>query len=885
MKFADRLKVASTGTSAASLTLGAAAADCRTLAQVIASGEISVNDTNVPFLVTDDANNWESGLYTISSSTAIIRTQILNSSNGGAAVTFSGSALSVYNSVTASTLNAGFTNPHDSGFDIILLIGQSNAVGQDVTTAALDIVDPRIFAYGSYVNESATYRKITQAVDPLRHNYTQPSLPTVGNGAGLGPGSWLARTYVGMIPSNRKVLLVPCARSATKLFADTREWFPGDGSQGSGTALGAAGSTLLDTAIDQATRAVAEAKLLYPNSRFVGSMWLQGEGDADWYGANLQLNYTGALKTLVQAIRARVPGASNSWFVIGGLMAENVADTAGHPGYVAVDNAHRTVAAEFPRCAYTPGLTGYKMGDNLHYTAAGQRIIGCNMAAIIPSAMLSRGVDTTAPVTRSATVYAGTTSTVAVALSEPYDPAYPPQASAWAVTGHTVTAASGNGNYIYLTVSSPFVNGEATRTVAYTAPGSSGLRDLAGNLMGTQGAMNITNNAPVIDSTPPTLSGATVANASPATLTMTASESLDTTNVPATSAFTVSGHTVTSVAVASGAVTLSLGEPFVYGEAARTISYTQPGSAGLRDLAGNLMASFSGVSVTNNVASSDTTAPTFSSAQVANASPSVVQITMSESLAASVPPTSAFTITEGGVTKTVSSVSVSGAIVSVTMSAAFSSGTTIQATYTAPGADPRIKDASGNVTANFGPVTVTNNIVSMSATDLQFPTLASMTDTSTGAPSAPVPPYSYQMGNVNFGATAVGGITTKSLAGDGSVTVKINTITARHMLSLKTGSSLAAYGSLPVVLWAELTGSGGYKGRGTYTAGVTGRAPVNNDYMRLTRTGTTVVGEVSSDGTTWATIATWTGISGTLYCEILSEANGQFIGPVGTGWA
>jgi hypothetical protein len=46
-----------------------------------------------------------------------------------------------------------------------------------------------------------------------------------------------------------------------------------------------------------------------------------------------------------------------------------------------------------------------------------------------------------------------------------------------------------------------------------------------------------------------------------------------------------------------------------------------------------------------------------------------------------------------------------------------------------------------------------------------------------------------------------------------------------------------------------------------------------------------VVGDVSSDGTNWVTIATWTSISGTLYCEILSESNGQFIGPVGTGWA
>jgi hypothetical protein len=46
---------------------------------------MNVGDTNVPFIVIDDANNWESGLYTITSSTVVTRTQILNSSNGGVA--------------------------------------------------------------------------------------------------------------------------------------------------------------------------------------------------------------------------------------------------------------------------------------------------------------------------------------------------------------------------------------------------------------------------------------------------------------------------------------------------------------------------------------------------------------------------------------------------------------------------------------------------------------------------------------------------------------------------------------------------------------------------------------------------------------------------------
>lgn len=899
MKHSDRLKVTASALSSTTLgvgaviTMGAAATGCRTLAQALADGAnfshaIKSGDTNIPFIVEDNLGNWIAALFTITSNTQITLTQILTSSAGGGAVTFPGALPTVYSGDSAFALNSGLVNPHDPGFDIILALGQSNAVGMDSPLSALDIVDPRIFSFGCYYNEAATYKKITQAVDPLRHNFAQATLPTAGNGAGLGPVSWLARTYAGMIPSNRKVLIVPCARSSTKLFADTREWFPGDGSVGSGVALGAAGSTLLDNAINQATLAVAEAQLLYPNSRVVGITWNQGEGDADWYGLSLQLNYAGALKTLIQAIQTRVPTAANAWFVIGGLIPENIADTTNKPGYAAIDAAHRTVAAEVPRCAFVPGPAGYKMPDNLHYTAAGQRILGCAMASAIPTAMLSRGVDATAPVTRSATVYASATSVVAVALSEPYDPAYPPQAAHWTVTGHTVTAASGNGNYVYLTVSAPFVNGEATRTVAYTAPGSGGLRDLAGNQMATQSAINITNNAPVIDSTPPTLSNATVASGTPSTLTMTASENLDTTNVPAASAFTVSGHTVTGVAVASGTVTLSLGEVFVAGEPARTVSYTQPGSAGIRDLAGNLLASFSGYSVTNNAPAADTTPPTFSSAQVAAGSPSVVQITMSENLAASVPPASAFTITEGGVTKTVSSVAVSGAVVSVTMAAPFSSGTTIQATYTAPGSDPRIKDLAGNAAVSFGPSPVTNNVAAASATDLRMNTATRITMTETSS----VAPYAYKTdAGVGYTNSPNGATTILSAADAFTFTVKIGgTVSnAKQMVSFKTSAPTVAYGSTLANFFANTGAYGSYSGSiSNPTVLNSSTVPADNDLMRLSRTaGSSVVkGSVSKDdGATWIDIITWPSAGGTLFIQIQSQSNGTFTAPQGTGFA
>lgn len=105
------------------------------------------------------------------------------------------------------------------------------------------------------------------------------------------------------------------------------------------------------------------------------------------------------------------------------------------------------------------------------------------------------------------------------------------------------------------------------------------------------------------DVTPPTMTSAAVSNATPSTVTLTASETLDSGFQPAASAFTITGHTVLAVTGMSGAtVTLSVSPAFVNGESA-TVSYTQPASNGLRDLVGNLMATFpTPLAITDSVA-------------------------------------------------------------------------------------------------------------------------------------------------------------------------------------------------------------------------------------------------------------------------------------------
>ena len=210
------------------------------------------------------------------------------------------------------------------------------------------------------------------------------------------------------------------------------------------------------------------------------------------------------------------------------------------------------------------------------------------------------------------------------------------------------------------------------------------------------------------DTTAPTVSSAVVSNSTPTVVTLTMSEAMDTGSVPAASAFTVSGHTVSSVAIAGSTISLTCSAAFAYGEAARTVAYTQPGTNNARDLATspNLLANFTARAITNNVGATDTTAPTLSSAQVANFAKSDIIITMSEALAASTPATSAFAVSGG---RTVTGVAVSGSTVTVTVNTAYAYGDTITVTYTKPGSN-MLKDAANNESSNFGPSSVTNNI-------------------------------------------------------------------------------------------------------------------------------------------------------------------------------
>lgn len=430
-------------------------------------------------------------------------------------------------------------------------------------------------------------------------------------------------------------------------------------------------------------------------------------------------------------------------------------------------------------------------------------------------------------------------------------------------------------------------------------------------------------NAVPLDVLAPTISTAAVAANTPTTLTLTASEALDTTNVPATSAFTVTGHTVSAVAVAGSTVTLTV-SAFLNAEA-RNVAYVQPATSGLRDLAGNLMSSFSGLSVTNNVplvaasltltgattistgtASTytvalspvggvvsgtavftpfvtgvagtlnptsinlttaapsatftftpsatgtavisgtnnasltnptnltatvtvppDLTAPVFAGAVVANASPTIVQVTMSEALAASVPPTSAFTISS----RTVTGVSISGSVVSLTVNSAFVYGDNATVAYTPPGANPRIQDAAGNASTSFSSA-ITNNVA---ATGSDYPRMINLSATTIESGTGP---YTYT-GNGGVNTSDTGGISPKSLPANTDGWIEFLILAVHDIyVGFRHINSPTIYSNLKYALQAS-DGSGSvpqyYRRSGS---GPLSTLPQAGDHVRVARVGT-----------------------------------------------
>ncbi len=221
------------------------------------------------------------------------------------------------------------------------------------------------------------------------------------------------------------------------------------------------------------------------------------------------------------------------------------------------------------------------------------------------------------------------------------------------------------------------------------------------------------------DTTAPALDGNPTVDG--VTLVLTFDESLAAASGLANSAFTVKvgGSSVGlggSPTISGATVTLTLSAAVAPDDTV-TVSYDKPTSGSnnrLEDASGNEVASFSDQAVDNNTA--DTTAPVFDEAAVDG---STLVITFDESLAAASGLTnSAFTVKVGGSSVGLDgSPSISGATVTLTLSAAVAPDDTVTVSYDKPtsGSNNTLADASGNEVASFSDQAVTNNTADTTA--------------------------------------------------------------------------------------------------------------------------------------------------------------------------
>lgn len=245
----------------------------------------------------------------------------------------------------AATAAPIVVGPPGGTIRVFALNGQSNMWGQYGYDALIDTSDPRIRVWPG---SGASVGSIIEAVEPL------PGLPTSGFGppTGIGPGMAFAKALLATLPGNDTILLVPNAVGGTTLNTD---WNPPSG-------------TLYTQAISRTNAAITAAGA---SAVFKGFLWLQGESDA--MNNLASSTYQTKFDTLIAGMRAGVTGATNSPFMVLGMVPEFVSGTA-----AAIRAVHADTPSRVTRTAYAAGPTGMNVGDNLHYSGAGQRTLGAS---------------------------------------------------------------------------------------------------------------------------------------------------------------------------------------------------------------------------------------------------------------------------------------------------------------------------------------------------------------------------------------------------------------------------------------------------------------------------------------------------------------------------
>ncbi len=271
----------------------------------------------------------------------------------------------------------------------------------------------------------------------------------------------------------------------------------------------------------------------------------------------------------------------------------------------------------------------------------------------------------------------------------------------------SVSAVAVSGNKVLITLASPVIYGDAV-TVAYNKPASNPLQTTSGGQAASMTARNVTNNVAAVI---PVYVSSVIQDATPNRVEMTYNLALANI-VPPNTAFTVKVNNVTrsisAVAVSGNKVLITLASPVIYGDAV-TVAYNKPASNPLQTTSGGQAASMTARNVTNNVAA---VIPVYVSSVIQDATPNRVEMTYNLALANIVPPAAAFTVNVNNVTRSVSTVAVSGNKVLITLASPVIYGDAVTVAYTKPASNP-LQTTSGGQVASMTARNVTNNVAAI----------------------------------------------------------------------------------------------------------------------------------------------------------------------------
>lgn len=315
------------------------------------------------------------------------------------------------------------------------------------------------------------------------------------------------------------------------------------------------------------------------------------------------------------------------------------------------------------------------------------------------------GSDRTAPSIQSAAVSGS--NRIILTYNEPLDETKVPPTGSFYVTANdirlNVTGVSVSGQTVILTLQTGVVYGQNIKL--YYTRSDPAIQDLSGNL-----AANLTNYA-VKNESGATQTAPLSGSVTGGVLTLTFNSTLQPVHSLAYQQFGVyvGGTYIAPSAISSSGsvITLTLSSEVKSGHNVY-VNYS-PGSYPIKDVAGNAVAAFSNFAVRNAL---DNTAPVL---QFMQASGNTVLLVYNEALDSnSVPRANQFVVMESGVTRTISSVSVSGSTVVLTLSASLANNQNVIVSYL--GGSPALRDLAGNNAAAFANQPVTNNLVSINLT-------------------------------------------------------------------------------------------------------------------------------------------------------------------------